>query len=262
MVARRAKSRRAGAPTERVPSPEHRAPSRVRAAFLIGSFIAAGVVIGGAYPFIQESRHRARLPSLPAFSHEPAALRASIANADRAARASPTSSDLVGALGIAYHANMFYEQADPAYELAAELSGDWRWSYFRALVHEARGDPAVATALQDVVARAPQFSPAWWRLGEAEFKAGHRDAAVKAFERAQTLPEPPLEPWPGAPPRKSAAPIAAYAALGLARAALASGDAERARQVLEDVTTASPAFGPGMRLLATAYTSLGRAGDA
>ena len=212
---------------------------------------------------MKESRYRSRLPSLPAFSHEPAALRDYLGTADRTARASPTSPDAVGALGVAYHANMFYEQADRAYTLAEGLGGDWRWSYFRALVHEARGEPAaVTTVLQDVVVRAPQFSPAWWRLGEAEFKLGRRDAAVKAFERARTLPEPPPEPWPGAPVRKAAAPVAAYAALGLARAALAAGDAERARQMLEDVMTVSPAFGPGMRLLATAYTSLGRAGDA
>ena len=76
------------------------------------------------------------------------------------------------------------------------------------------------------------------------------------------MPEPPAEPWPGAPARKAAAPIAAYAALGLARAALAGGDAERARQILESVIARDPAFGPGMRLLATAYTSLSRAGDA
>jgi tetratricopeptide (TPR) repeat protein len=147
--------------------------------------------------------------------------------------------------------------------LADELGGGWRWTYFRALVHEARGDPAAAArALQDVVARAPQFSPAWWRLGDAEFKLGRRDAAVAAFDRARTLPEPAVEPWPGAPPRKSAAPVAAYAALGLARAALAGGDAERARQILEEIMATAPAFGPGMRLLATAYTSAGRAGDA
>ena len=169
----------------------------------------------------------------------------------------------MGALGVAYQANMFYEQADRAYELAEELGGDWRWAYFRALVHEARGDPAAAArALRGAVARASQFSPAWWRLGEAEFKLGRRDAAVAAFDRARSLPEPAAEPWPGAPPRKAAAPVAAYAALGLARASLAGGDAERARQILEDVMATAPAFGPGMRLLATAYASVGRAGDA
>jgi tetratricopeptide (TPR) repeat protein len=225
--------------------------------------LLVAVVAGFGYWPIRESRYRSRLPAVPVFSHEPVALRDSVANADRAARASPTSPDAVGALGVAYHANMFYEPADRAYALAEELSRDWRWSYFRALVREARGDPAaVAAALGDVVARAPQFSPAWWRLGEAEFKLGRRDPAAAAFEHARTLPEPPAEPWPGAPARKTAAPVAAYAALGLARVALAAGDAERARQILEDVTAATPAFGPGMRLLATAYTSLGRASDA
>jgi tetratricopeptide (TPR) repeat protein len=224
--------------------------------------LVVGVLVV-AYRPIRESRYRSRLPSLPVFSHEPAALRDSVGNADRVARASPTSADLVGALGVAYHANMFYQQADRAYALTAELGSDWRWAYLRALVHEVRGDPAgVATALQDVVAHAPEFSPAWWRLGEAEFKLGRREAAIAAFERARTLPEPPAESWPGAPARKAAAPIAAYAALGLARALLAGGDAEQARQILESVMARAPAFGPGMRLLATAYTSLSRTGDA
>ena len=40
----------------------------------------------------------------------------------------------MGALGLVYHANMFYEQADRAYALAEDLNGAWRWSYYRALV--------------------------------------------------------------------------------------------------------------------------------
>jgi len=241
-------------------SPKHTQRAKAGAALVL--LLVAGVLVV-AYRPIRESRYRSRLPTVPAFSHEPAALRDYVENADRVARASPTSANSVAALGVAYHANLFYDQADRAYALATELGGDWRWAYFRALVHEVRGDAAaVATALQDVVARAPEFSPAWWRLGEAEFKLGRRDAAIAAFERARSLPEPPAEPWPGAPARKAAAPVAAYAALGLARAALAAGNAEQARQVLERVMATSPAFGPGMRLLATAYTSLGRAGDA
>src|SRR5262245_51177379 len=126
------------------------------------ALLLVAVVLVVAYRPIRESRYRARLPSLPVFSHEPAALRALVGNADRVARASPTSADSVGALGVAYHANMLYEQADRAYALAENLSGGWHWAYLRALVHEVRGDPAaVATALEDVVARAPEFSPAW-----------------------------------------------------------------------------------------------------
>ena len=216
-----------------------------------------------AYREISRARYRSRLPPLPAFSHEPAALRDYVANADRAARAAPTSPDSVGALGLTHHANMFYEQADRAYAMAEELSSDWRWSYYRALVHETRGDPdAVALMLQSVVARAPEYSPAWWRLGEAEFKLGRRDAAMAAWERARALPEPPRVEWAGAPARQGATPIAAYAALGLARAALSGGDAGRATQILEEATASAPLFGPGLRLLGTAYASLGRGDDA
>ena len=266
---------RTGTTNERAPSHESRVPTWVRTPRAIALLVVAALVVaGGAYK-IRESRYRSRLPPLPAFSHEPTALRDHLENADRAARAAPTSAEAVGALGLAYHASMFYEEADRSYAIAEELGGgvdadlervglQHPWSYYRALVHEVRGDPrTVATALQRVVARAPEFSPAWWRLGEAEFKLGRRDAAVAAWERARALPEPaPPEPWAGAPARRAAAPIPAYAALGLARAALAGGDAERARQILEEVTTAAPAFGPGMRLLGTVYASLGRGDDA
>lgn len=232
---------------------------------IAGATIAllAVVAVAGSRT-IREANYRSRLPLLPAFSNEPAALRDHLENADRAARAAPTSADAIGALGLAYHASMFYEAADRGYAMAEELSADWRWSYYRALVHEVRGDPgAVATALQLVVARAPEFSPAWWRLGEAEFKLGRRDAAVAAWERARGLPEPaPSEAPPNAPVRRAAAPVSAYAALGIARASLAGGDPARAAKVLEEVTAAVPAFGPGQRLLGTAYAALGRAGDA
>jgi tetratricopeptide (TPR) repeat protein len=159
---------------------------------------------------------------------------------------------------------MLYEEANRSYAIAENLGGAWRWSYYRALVHEARGDPdAAASALRRVVADASAFSPAWWRLGEAEFKLGRRDAAVAAWERARALPEPPTpDVAPGTPPRKAAAPVSAYAALGVARVALASGDAERARGILEKVTADAPGFGPGMRLLGTAYAALGRREDA
>jgi len=241
---------------------------------VLAALVAAVIAVLG-YQAIRESRFRSRLPMLPAFSHEPMALRDYLESVDRAARAAPTSADAVGALGLAYHANMFYEQADRSYAVAEDLGGGAGadpkrvglpdpWSYYRALVHEARGDPAAAaSALQRVVTRAPAFAPAWWRLGETEFKLGRHDAAVAAWEHARTLPEPaPAEPWDGAPARRAAAPISAYAALGIARAALSGGDAERARHVLEEATAAAPAFGPGMRLLGTTYTALGRSEDA
>jgi tetratricopeptide (TPR) repeat protein len=221
-----------------------------------------GMLAVAGYRGIREATHRAGLPPLPVFSREPAALRAHIEAADRTARAAPTSAAAVGALGLAYHASLFYDEADRAYAIAEGLDGH-PWAYYRALVHEARGNPdAVAAVLRRVVEDAPDFSPAWWRLGEAEFKLGRREAAVAAWERARALPEPAPATLPNAPVRRAAAPVSAYAALGIARASLADGDAARAAKTLEEVMAGSPAFGPGLRLLGTAYAALGRTGDA
>src|SRR6187455_2430962 len=165
MVAQRGKADRAAR------SPEPRAPRRRRALRVAASILVIASAAGWGAVKVRDARYRAQLPPLPKFSHEPAALRDSLENADRAARAAPTSADAVGALGLAYHANMFYEQADRSYAIAEALGGGAAadpervglphpWSYYRALVYEARGDPgAVATALQRVVTRAPAFAP-------------------------------------------------------------------------------------------------------
>ena len=76
------------------------------------------------------------------------------------------------------------------------------------------------------------------------------------------LPEPERPPPPaGWPARVPGAPISAYARLGLARVAMGQGKPDRARELLEAATSAGR-FGPGFRLLATAYSALGRPDDA
>jgi len=207
--------------------------------------------------------YRARLPTLPELSGQPAAVRAHLAEADRAARAQPTSADRVSALGLAYHADMFYEEAARSYAIAEALKGDeWRWTYYRALVHDARGETEpLAAALRRVVAAAPEFAPAWWRLGDAEFKARRYARAEEAWRRVEQLPEP-VAPRAGTPTRIASAPLAAHAALGLARLAVVQGNTDRAQQILVRVTAATPRFGPAFRLLGGVYAALERPADA
>jgi Flp pilus assembly protein TadD len=159
---------------------------------------------------------------------------------------------------------MFYEQAGRCYAIAEELSPrDWRWLYYRALTESERGNgEAAAVGLRRLAALEPHFAVAWWRLGEAEFKNGRDDLAEQAWHRAMSLPEPAAtNPPAGSPAHVTTAPISAYAALGLARVALLRGNADHARQILESITSSAPRFGAAFRLLAEAYTALGRAAD-
>ncbi len=236
----------------------------------VGAAAAVAVLYAGA-TLARQAIYTARLPALPELSGEPPALRAHLEAADRAARDRSSSADAVGALGLAYHADLFLDHADRAYAAAEALSrGEWRWTYYRALAAGTRGDTVALTdGLRRVVAAASDFGPAWWRLGEAEFKAGRYDRATEAWRRALSMedPAPASEPAaapepPAFPPRAPGAPVSAYAALGLARVALVQGDANGAVRLLEDATTAAPGFGPAFRLLGDAYASLDRVEDA
>ena len=166
--------REAAAPARPSAAVGHPAPRGRRWLTWAAAAAVTGVVLYAGVSQARRAAYAARLPALPELSGQPPALREHLEAADRDARDRPTSPEAVGALGLAYHADLFLDHADRAYALAEALgAGAWRWTYYRALAHGMRGDTeGLAGALRQVVAAAPDFGPAWWRLGEAEFKAG------------------------------------------------------------------------------------------
>ncbi len=168
----------------------------------------------------------------------------------------------MGPLCLAYHADMFFDLAERCYDLAATHEPDnWRWIYYRAVIQSERGGgEALLANLARIVEHAPQFGPAWLRLGEAEFKAGRYDEAAKAWQKARDLP---VVEAGSAPPRHlPEIPLSAYASLGLARIALVRGEFDTARATLETLVGSTPFFGSALRLLAESYRRLGRRSEA
>ncbi|MYJ06277.1 MAG: tetratricopeptide repeat protein [Acidobacteria bacterium] len=217
--------------------------------------LALGCGAGGTAPGLQ-------LPALPD-TLEPEAVRIHLTDADHAARANRRSAEAVGALGLAYHADLYYDRAIESYALAEALDPDeWRWTHYRAMAHVSRGDAERAReALVRVVESAPDIAPAWWRLGDVAFKTGRRDEATRAWRRVMELPEPATPPAAATAGHTPLGPLAAYAAFGLARLHLDDSPAQ-ARELLEGATGEAPRFGPAFRLLGDAYAALGRDDDA
>jgi len=209
----------------------------------------------------QQAERASLLPSPPP-GRQPPAVAEHLAAAYAAAMRAPSSIAPVGALCLAYHADMFFEQAERCYARASVLTPkDWRWTYYRALIDAERGgSESLSASLRRVVGQVPEFGPAWLRLGDAEFKAGRYDAAAEAWRRAAALPEPDRDAGP--PPHVTEAPVSAYASLGLARIALVRGEVDRARDLLEGVVGNVPTFGTALRLLAECYRRLGREREA
>ena len=243
----------------------HLGPRRAWAVWVAITLAASAAAYVG-YSQTRRVGDVASLPPLPDLSQQSPALRAHLSEADRAARAQPTSADAVAALCLAYHADMFYDQAQRCYLVAEAVGGaSWRWTYYRALAQGEGGDAeGMVAGLRRVTTAAPDFGPAWWRLGDAEFKAGRYDRAAEAWRRVVPLTDtaPRATAGVGSPARVPVAPMSAYATLGLARLALVRGDADRARELLEGLTTSAPRFGPAFRLLGDAYAALKRPDDA
>jgi tetratricopeptide (TPR) repeat protein len=203
----------------------------------------------------------ALLPPPPASTSITPAVSEHVSTAFAAAVADATSIDAVAPLCLAYHADMLFEQARRCYELVADLQPEeWRWQYHLALLDaEQGGSPELGARLRRVVELAPDFGPAWLRLGDAEFKAGRYDAAGGAWQRARDLRDPPPA---GTPPHNVEVPLRAYATLGLARVALVKGSAGDAVGLLQPLVAEAPRFSAALRLLAEGLRAIGRADEA
>ena len=182
------------------------------------------------------------IPRLPELESRPSAVKQHLQEAFGAAAANP-SDDAIGSYCLALHADMLLAEAERCYEVVERREPSaWAWTYYRILIlNERGGGEDLARDLRLIAGRAPDFAPAWWRLGEAEFKRGRYGAASEAWNRAAAAPEP--ERGPGAPAHAVDVPVAAYAALGLARVALAEGRTEDAHRLLTTATMVAPRFG-------------------
>ncbi len=196
-----------------------------------------------------ERRSRLRLALLAA-----AAVAIGIAAAWGIGLRSRSAAYAAGSRGMASHADLHYDDAVREYRLASDLDPDnWRWQYYRALVHLERGEASeAADALRAVVIAQPELGIAWWRLGETAFKRSRYDDAEAAYVRAeQTSPRTGYHP-----------DVGAYARVGRARVALHKGDTPTARDLLATVVEAEPRFGAAHRVLADVLRAQGRHAEA
>ena len=187
------------------------------------------------------------LPDLP--DRMPASLVLVLTAADQALRraiADGADAAVVGRaagrLGQLYQANLDGVRAAQCYELALTRDAENpRWTYLLALVRQERGESESVTALlEQTVQLAPEYSPAWLKLADNQFKRGLDARARVSYDRRLALsPDDP------------------YARFGLARLALARSEWEVAERHLERAA-AGESFDAVYRLLASVYAQLGR----
>lgn len=129
-------------------------------------------------------------PALPDLRPLNPSVREIIQRADKDARNKPASADLVGRLGLVYHANMLFGQAASAYRIAARNEpGNPQWTYAQAVLSEETGAEAdLLRFLNQTVELDPNHVPALMKLADSAFKSDKLDEADRLYKAAADAP--------------------------------------------------------------------------
>jgi tetratricopeptide (TPR) repeat protein len=195
------------------------------------------------------ARLPADFPNLPDVRTLNPGLRALLVDADQEARRHPGSAEALGRLGMAYHSNLFVEQAARAYRIAARLApGDYEWVYCQAFLQEENGneDPAF-NLLQRSVRLKADYIPALLKLADGYFKQDKLDEAAHYYEMAAKAAD------------KDAVLQANF---GLGRVAAQRQEWNKVVEYVAPLSRTYPYVRPPYQLLQKAYEALGQADKA
>ena len=244
-MARRKDARAVAGAPPRPPAVAATPPGRTKTILaIVGAALAAAAFAWLLSSVLIGRAVAGRLPRLanPIADTQPVA--DAIGAADAAARRWPTAAS-VGELAMVYHASLRPLEAIQTYTLATTLDrADWRWSYYRGLLLEERGDQVGAHEAFTAVARqVPSHGLTRFHLAEIAFKAGRLDEARTEYLATRTAAATIAPPVVESLPPRGGIPLGAYASLGLARVELEQGNRQAGRDQLTALVRAHPALG-------------------
>ena len=169
---------------------EHRGYDKASLLKTTGLAVALGAATWLLVPVLFPTRAPKDFPKLPDLQTASPDLRALLQNADHEARRRPGSAEAIGKLGMAYHANLFVEQAARAYRIAAQLApGDYQWVYDQAFLEEENGnEEAQLKLLQQTLRLKPDHALALLKMADSLFKLDRLDEAAHYYEMAAKAP--------------------------------------------------------------------------
>jgi tetratricopeptide (TPR) repeat protein len=220
------------------------AQSRRPLAWGLGFLLLAAVVVAAVGWHAAEQREQsiANIPPRPVLTSWPGDFAVRIASGEERAQSWWRPAAGLMELSRLYHANGFYNEALACLAGLESLPpGEARWPHLRGVILAEFGRLDEARpAFTRAVALAPDYAPARLRLGDVRLKSNEIALAAQAY--AEVLIREPKQP---------------FALLGLAKAALAIGDWNKAREYLEQAVGAHPEFIGGLSLLVTVREHFG-----
>lgn len=220
-------------------------PSPPRRWRLIAAVLGGLALLGGTTAVWRQhvrAERLAPLPAVPDLTRRPAELRERIERARNQIARGADETAALPELARLFHANAFSAEAEVCWRRLSERQPrEARWRYYLADLCRLQADePGLRQRLQETVALAPDYSPAWLELGELAFKSGELALAERAYRERLKL-------TPGDP----------YARLGLARLSLQAGRTADAEQQIREILRDTPDFPSVRNVYATLLAARG-----
>lgn len=214
-----------------------------------GLALALGVTTWLLVPVLLPVRVPEDFPKLPDVRTLNPGLRALLQSADQEARRRPGSAEAIGKLGMAYHSNLFLEQAARAYRIAARLApSDYQWVYCQAFLQEENGnEKEQLKLLQQTLRLKPDHVPALLKLADRFFKQDKLDQAAHYYEVAARVPD---------------SGSSLQAIFGLGRVAARRQEWNKVIEYIAPLSRTYSYVEPPYELLQEAYEALGQADKA
>ncbi len=203
-----------------------------------------------------DNKFTERLPDVPELNNTSLSFQNHIKKVNTKTLEKP-SVDNLGELGMVYHANNYFKEAEVCYLLAIERNPkDWIWSYYLGCLKRELGDSENAIKnFNDVLKVKPNLYLASYYKADALNQIGESVEFEKILKSLSKIDNKffVLKNTK----RTSYFPLSAYASLELAKSNINNGKLELAENQLEKMISKEISFGPAYKQLSVIYAQKG-----
>lgn len=209
-----------------------------------------------AYDFYTDKQLVNQLPVVPSVSEQEVSLKNNISESLIKIK-KDASSENIGALGMVYHSNNYFNEAEKCYELAIKDNPKaWEWSYYLGcLKRELGNSEETIVNFKKVLEANPKSYMALYYLGEAYQQL---DSIYKAEQILMQLSQMDKSRFLYSnTKRTSYFPLPLYAKLQLTKLYVNDSRSDLAEKELKELIGNNITFGPAYRQLSNLYAQTG-----
>ncbi|TYA84301.1 tetratricopeptide repeat protein [Seonamhaeicola marinus] len=224
--------------------------------FISLTLILIAVLIYLGLSFYGKKQLISELPELPQLGEAEFALNESFSEAFQNVK-NNTSAKNIGALGMVFHANNYFKEAEACYELAiAQDSKDWKWNYYLGCIKREQGNSEDAiTHFKDVLKVNPKSHMTLYYLGESYQQL---DSIKKAEQILKEISGFNKSQFAYSNTKRTAYfPLPLYARLQLSKLYTNNSKTDKGIEELKTLVEENINFGPAYRQLSNIYGQLG-----